>query len=151
MTPGQIHEETAGARPPIEVPGYTLVKVIGRGSYGTVYLARSESGRWRAVKVCRRDGANVRDTDREWRGLQQYEPISRSDPGFLATLDRGEGPDGSWFYSVMELADGIGPGTTAADGGVERELDPEAYEPRTLAYELKSMAASSWRRCCGWA
>ncbi len=129
MTPGQLRERPTAAGTQIEVPGYELVKVIGRGSYGTVYLGRSASGQWRAIKVCRRDERNVKDLDREWRGLQRYEPVSRSTPGFLAILDLGEDPAGEGFYCVMELADAV---------SGEAKVDLETYEPRTLAYELKT-------------
>ena len=43
--------------------GYTLVKTIGRGSYGVVWLAKDTQGIWRAVKVIKAgdlDAGNVR-------------------------------------------------------------------------------------------
>src|SRR5690349_11067257 len=113
MEPG-FHEaetvaETSAGEPPgsVEVPGFEVLRSIGRGSYGTVYLGRSTSGWWRAIKVCRLDERGGRDQERELRGLRRYEPVSRSDAGFLGILDLGENREAGYFYCVMELADDV--------------------------------------------
>ncbi len=130
MTPGEIPSSDDGRTVLPQVPGYRLFKVIGQGSYGTVYLGQSLGGHWRAVKVCQRNAENRGDLDREWRGLRRYEPVSRSDPGFLGVLDLSEDASGGWFYCVMELAD---------DAGGGEVLDPIQYAPRTLAHDLKRL------------
>ena len=136
MVPGQSHEAERVPGSPISVPGYEVLKAIGRGSYGTVFLARGPSGLWRAIKVCRRDDRNGRDFERELRGLRRYEPVSRTDPGFRGILDLGENRDEGYFYCVMELADDVA-AEESEDRSVASALDPTKYLPRTLAHELR--------------
>jgi hypothetical protein len=44
----------AAATPPPLVPHHQVVRPIGRGSYGEIWLARSLTGAWRAVKIVER-------------------------------------------------------------------------------------------------
>src|SRR5450432_2697744 len=51
---------------PNAVPDHELLQVIGRGSYGEVWLARNVLGTLRAVKIIRRDSfSNARPFERE--------------------------------------------------------------------------------------
>src|SRR5262245_5919548 len=98
--------------PPPRVADHELVRCIGAGSYGEVWLARSVTGQWRAVKVIVRAGfASERPYEREFRGILQFEPISRSHAGLVHVLHVGRDDAGGSFHYVMELAD------AAADGG----------------------------------
>jgi serine/threonine protein kinase len=115
---------------PPRVADHEILKQIGSGSYGGVWLARSAAGQLRAVKVVSRSRfSSERPYEREFTGIRQFEPISRSHPGVVHILHVGRDDAAGYFYYVMELAD-------AVDG------DPSAslahYEPRTLASELKS-------------
>lgn len=66
--------------PPV-VPDYELLRRIGRGSYGDVWLARSITGQWRAVKVVQRERFDSdRPFEREFLGIQQFESISHRHP-----------------------------------------------------------------------
>lgn len=107
------------------VPDHTLTRVIGRGAYGEVWLAANDVlGTYRAVKVIRRENfLEERPFHREFEGIQNFEPISRSHPGLVTVLHVGRSPDGSYFYYVMELADDVASGRTLA---------PASYAPLTL-------------------
>ena len=115
----------------LSIPDHRLERVIGRGSYGEVWLARSTLGTPRAIKIVRRDSFDTeRPFLREFTGIQRFEPISRSHDGLVDILHVGRAPDGSAFYYVMELADPR-PG---GEAGGSRDGD---YEPRTLASDLE--------------
>src|SRR5437870_3306132 len=61
------------------IPDHELLCRIGCGSYGEVWLARSKLGTLRAVKVvCRSTFEDSRPFEREFKGIQKFEPISRS-------------------------------------------------------------------------
>ena len=110
------------------IPNHEMVRVIGRGSYGEIWLAKSLTGTWRAVKIVdRRTFESDKAFQREFEGMARFEPISRGDAGFVDILHVGREEGGHFFYYVMELADdhlGSGP------------IDPARYAPKTLKSEL---------------
>lgn len=86
------------------IPEHELLRPIASGAYGQVWLARSALGTLRAVKIVRRDRfERTEDFEREWRGLQRFEPVSRTHDALVDILQFGRQVD--WFYYVMELAD----------------------------------------------
>src|SRR5262245_9299553 len=119
--------EKIPAGPPPPIPDHEIIGRIGRGSYGEVWVARSVTGALRAVKaVWRCHFASERPYEREFRGIVQFEPISRSHPGVGNVLHVGRDDAAGCFFYVMELAD---------DASSSRNLP---YVPKTLASELKS-------------
>ena len=99
-------EATAPGSGPPNVPGYELLRCIGRGSYGEVWLARSAAGEFRAVKVVyRKTFEHDRPYERELSGIQKFEPVSRSHASQVSILQVGRNLDAGYFYYVMELAD----------------------------------------------
>src|SRR5216110_2583034 len=63
------------------IPEHQLLRCIGRGSYGEVWLARNIMGTYRAVKVVYRASfRDLRPFEREFAGLKSFDPISRTHP-----------------------------------------------------------------------
>src|SRR5882672_12822184 len=144
--------ENIPSRPPPPVPDHEIIARIGSGSYGEVWLARSITGALRAVKVVWRcHFASERPYEREFHGIVQFEPISRSHPGVVNVLHVGRDDAAGCFFYVMELADDGSESRLQAVNGPNlpnRSIqDPttdrlkaglQTYRPRTLASELKS-------------
>src|SRR5688572_2717168 len=132
---GSSPSSSAGSipsRPPPPIPNHEIIGRIGGGSYGEVWLARSITGALRAVKVVWRcHFSSDRPYEREFRGIVQFEPISRSHPGVVNVLHVGRDNAAGCFFYVMELAD---------DANVQSEAAASipSYRPRTLASDLKS-------------
>jgi WD40 repeat protein len=95
-------------------------------------LARNALGTFRAVKVVRRaQFEQERSFEREFHGIQKFEPISRRNEGLVDILHVGRGE--GYYYYVMELADDASsPGDPT--GGIG---DGTAYVPHTLQAELQ--------------
>lgn len=110
MTPGDpiepSHTDHSAPQGLLVIPDHTLLRSIGRGSYGEVWLARSTTGAIRAVKVIHK--AKLADDlayQREFSGIRHFEPISRSHEGFVDVLHVGRDDERGYFYYVMEIAD----------------------------------------------
>ncbi len=135
------------------VPDHELLGVIGQGAYGEVWLARNAVGTPRAVKVVqRRTFERDEHFEREFKGLQQFEPVSRTHEGLMDILHLGRHDEAGYFYYVMELADDASaspksdkpermPSDRASGFGSSSDsgLRPSAlYLPRTLRHELRT-------------
>ena len=74
------------------IPDHEMLRLIGKGSYGEVWLAQGVTGALRAVKVVwREDFEDERGFEREFEGILKYEPISRDHPGLVKILHVGHG------------------------------------------------------------
>src|SRR5437870_6393621 len=94
---------------PPSVPDHELLRCIGRGSYGEVWLARNVMGSYRAVKVVyRRAFEHDRPFEREFEGIRKFEPVSRTHESQVDILHVGRNDAAGYFYYVMELADDAG-------------------------------------------
>ena len=108
------------------IPDHELLRVIGRGAYGEIWLARTVTGAFRAVKIVYRSTfESERAFLREFEGMSAFEPISRAHAGFINILHVGRTAD--YLYYTMELAD---------DHLAGRRIDILSYEPRTLKSDL---------------
>ncbi len=181
QTPAPGPEESAvePTRPPPQVPDHQLVRRIGRGAYGEVWLARNVVGMPRAVKVVYHNSFSDRTPyEREYRGIQKFEPISRSNDGFVDILQIGRNDEQGYFYYVMELADDAqarretgnagatltrhgAPAGTFADrpdtptplGRVVRDDvgDGSSYSPKTLRTEIRQRGRLPFEECLRYA
>ena len=119
------------------VPDHELLRLIGRGSSGEVWLARNALGSCRAVKIVRKENfSHGKPFDREFSGVQKFEPVSRSHDGLVDILQEGCNDAAGYFYYVMEIADDVRTG---------QNFTPEEYSPRTLAQDLTSAGRSPQR------
>src|SRR5262245_23997761 len=147
------------------IPGHELLVRIGGGGYGEVWLAKTAVGTLRAVKVVyRRTFDRAEHFEREFKGLQKFEPISRSHEGFVDILQLGRNDPAGYFYYVMEVADAAAKnandecqspketrnpneqrnvgrsGVRTSGFGIPSSFDighSEFYAPRTLRHDLR--------------
>jgi serine/threonine protein kinase len=140
--------------PPPLIPDHEMIRCIGQGSYGEVWLARSAVGTWRAVKVVyRQNFKDPRPYEREFAGIQIYEPISRSNEGLIDVLQIGRNDAEGYFYYVMELADSaqkLGDDQAeepATDDHGRKTIDPDSYVPKTLSRVLQQRGRLSCEEC----
>ncbi len=118
--------------------GYTRIREIGKGAYGTVFLA-SKNGKLFAVKeiVCP-DSGDDSACRRELRGVEAMLRIPPMD-GFIRIHDLEVAPDGGSFAYAMDLADDEINATAAPDA--------RFYRPRSLAGVVSAEIALPLREC----
>ncbi len=125
-----IDNSSSSPKPiPPFIPDYEMLRVIGHGAYGEVWMARTVTGELRAVKVVRRaQFEDPRPFDREFEGISHATMVSRAHAGLVDILHIGRNDEEGYFYYVMELAD---------DEERGREIDEDTYRPKTLRSELR--------------
>ena len=120
--------KTTGREPVPATPGYKLVEQpFAEGAYGKVWLARNRAGKWFALKVVylAKFEGNATPYEREFNGIQMYQPISDRHPGLLR-VEQVSPKLKDYFYYVMELGDSLQAGW---------EKDTSLYQPRDLVSE----------------
>ena len=116
-----------------------MLRCIGEGSYGEVWLAQNVIGTYRAVKIVyRKNFDDERPFEREFSGIKQFEPISRTHEGMVDILQVGREEEAGYFYYVMEVAD---------DGVSGQDIHPDSYVPKTLSLELSHRGRLSYEEC----
>jgi WD40 repeat protein len=134
----QAQSPSTGSRS-FSIPDHELLRLIGSGAYGEVWLARNVMGTLRAVKVVFRESfPNERPYEREFQGIRKFEPVSRAQEGFVDILQVGRNDEARYFYYVMELAD---------DDAGSGSIDWTSYSPRTLGSELQKHGRLPCQQC----
>ncbi|HYV26753.1 MAG TPA: protein kinase, partial [Candidatus Eisenbacteria bacterium] len=134
-----------------------MLRCIGEGSYGQVWLARNVMGEARAVKIVFR-GKFLEDDhayEHEFKGIRLYEPISRSHESLVQILHVGRDEADEYFYYVMELADDASEfRLQVASLEKANQTDPDrlkaglqTYVPHTLRSELKQRGRLPAKEC----
>jgi CHASE2 domain-containing sensor protein len=110
------------------IPDHTLIRRIGEGAYGEVWLARGIIGTYHAVKIVfRRRFSGPEPYEREFRGVKMFTPISRSHPGLIQILHVGRNEAGTCFFCIMELSD---------DEEQGQKIDEANYSAKSLSRVL---------------
>jgi serine/threonine protein kinase len=123
----------------VPIPEHELIRCIGQGSYGQVWLARNAMGAYRAVKIVFRDSFDSdRPFERELWGIRKFEPVSRLHEGFIDVLQVGLNESKGYFYYIMEVGD---------DQVAAQNIDARSYEPNTLASEIARRGKLSLQEC----
>ncbi len=118
-----------GAPAPPADADYELIRLIGRGGYGEVWLVQDKSGNYHACKVVYRESfPHDRPYEREYHGIRKFEPVSRTNESQINILHVGRRDALGYFYYIMELAD------DAVSGPI---IHPDHYVPRTLRTDLE--------------
>jgi serine/threonine protein kinase len=118
-----------GVRACAVIPDHELLRCVGKGAYGEVWLARSAIGTYHAVKIVYRfDFSTTESYAREFKGIQKYMPISLKHPGLVHILHTGRNDEAGYYYCIMEAGD---------DELAGQVINPETYSPRNLAKDLR--------------
>ena len=121
--------EIKGVRSCALIPDHDLLRCVGKGAYGEVWLARNVIGTYHAVKIVHHcDFSNTETYAREFRGIQKYMPISLNHPGLIHILHVGRNDEGGYYYCIMEAGD---------DEATGQSINPASYSPRNLAKDLR--------------
>ena len=122
------------------IPTHTLLKRIGEGGFGEVWLAKNQVGIFHAVKTVRlsKFGNNADPYEREFHGVEKFMPISKDHPNFVQILQVGRRDDKGFFYYVMEAGD---------DERRGQEFNLTTYSPKNLSNEIKRRGALPVLEC----
>lgn len=123
-------------RPGDKIDGYTILRLLGRGGFGEVWLCRSDLlGDYRALKFFA--STKAESLDREFQALAKFRKASPRFRNFHLLPVEHVGKNDQGLYYFMPLADGTGPDPAQPD-----------WAPMTLSklIELRSRAPA-WFSC----
>ena len=97
-------------------------------------------GTYRAVKVVyRMTFEHDRPYEREFGGMQKFEPVSRTHAGLVNVLQIGRNDQAGYFYYIMELADTIeDAGEKVVSGKVRKNPRAARFRPIRRASRRQS-------------
>lgn len=122
-----------------DISNYVLLRLIGSGAYGDVYLARPVSGEPCAIKVVYRDRCkDAEHFQREQRAVQFFTRNTEKLQGMIAVTDLGSDEAQGIFWYAMPLAD---------DLSHSREPTAETYQSDTLRARLDARIALPVKDC----
>src|SRR5438445_4723326 len=105
----RVDSSASPSAPLPQIPDHELLRRVGEGAYGEVWLAKNVMGTYRAVKVVyRRNFSDDHPYEREFAGIKRFEPISRAHASQVDILHVGRNDQAGYFYYIMELADDAG-------------------------------------------
>ena len=119
---------------PPDIPDYDLIRMIGKGSFGQVWIALDATGSPCALKIIYKGESEETVFWKEFEGVRNYLPVSRSNLGLVTILHVGKDPANSFYYYTMELAD------NSVEG---QEGDWSSYE----ALSLSTLIANQGKPC----
>jgi serine/threonine protein kinase len=120
--------------PPPKIKDYQLIKLIGEGSFGQVWLALDATDSPCALKIVYKEKSKKDLFWKEFEGVKNYLPISRSNLGLVTVLHVGKSEDESFYYYTMELAD---------DLNNNDNQDWSNYEAKSLSSHIEMQAEPS--------
>jgi serine/threonine protein kinase len=121
------------------IPDHELLRQIGKGGFGQVWLARTVTEGFRALKIIDRSTfGNSGIFTKEFEALKTFESLSGRHEGLVNVLHVGRNDPEGYYYYVMELAD---------DCVAATEIDPATYTPRTLKADLNKFKRLGLLEC----
>ena len=144
--------------PPV-VPDYEMLRCVGRGAYGQVWMARSTMGSLRAVKVIYlANFDSERPYLREFAGIRDFEPVSMHESQ-VHVYHVGQNLEAGYFYYVMDLADDASAAARAGHRDLCQDAEvssvpvrssaaaEEDYVPATLSLRLLEQGRLPVKEC----
>lgn len=111
------------------IPDHKVIRCIGSGAFGRVWLAINSLGNYRAVKTIER--SKFRNSEKafevEWEGIKKYAANRIDHQRLVGIFHAGRARDDSYFYYIMELGDDLHRGI---------HIDPKTYQVHSLESHL---------------